>query len=270
MDDLPHVYIKDIAESGPHQVIEDSVLMPDLLADVMLGLYAKCLSDLWSVIVLSERTLPAAASFRELIEAVINMSYIAADDSRERAQLYWDSQFVQREKYASRLREVRSNGPISIMVLSTKISEIESRRGRDELHRMRNWRTWSGRSVKDMADAIGMPPDVYLDYLEVCSRIHATDAVVWALRESREVLDTPEKPPVELAVIRPQVGQPPDYLGHACWYMVQAMSALDRVHGGAGSDQVESLGKEVETALAKWSEFDHEILPIVQGGDRKE
>jgi hypothetical protein len=62
----------------------------DAVVLVLLSFHAKIMAELWAIIVLCERGLPASSLSREMLEALISVAYIAKEDSEERARLYVD------------------------------------------------------------------------------------------------------------------------------------------------------------------------------------
>jgi hypothetical protein len=151
---------------------------------IMRGLYAKILNNLLSIIVLEERGLPTGSTTREMTEAMINLAYIATDPS-PLSELYVDGVVLRDQRNLNRRRnsedrEIRSGvSEEEERLLREMLDDIEQRRGKDELKRMRDpclWKSWAGPSIEGMAKKADLPPIVYEGAYALDSRsVHAMD-----------------------------------------------------------------------------------------------
>src|SRR5438876_12384484 len=58
------------------------------VSKVMLGIYGKIVFIFWGLIVLAERSLPTSGSMREMVESLVSLWWVAADDTVDRARLF--------------------------------------------------------------------------------------------------------------------------------------------------------------------------------------
>jgi len=177
----------ELLEFGMNALLTDRPFTPGLqIAElVLIGLHFKIMAGLEAVITLAERGLPTFAIMREMVEALISIAYIAAEDSVERASLYRDFLAVSRWKGArARASHAELKGMVSDQQL--KMSEaarngVVSRRGEKIVKDMmdpKKWRTWTGKlSVREMANAGDLSDATYLlGYAWPSQIIHGLDA----------------------------------------------------------------------------------------------
>lgn len=214
----------------------------------IIGLYFKILAGLESVITLVEKGLPTFALFREMLEALISMTYIATVDSLERADLYRDYLSVSRWKFAAeRARNPELEGTVS----GTELKNLEeakelvvAKRGEqvvEEMQDPRKWRTWAGGiSVRRMSQDAGLSETTYLlGYGWPSQAIHAQDADRYF-----EVLGD--------GIVRPARPSHPDsVLLPAASLVLVAMEVIDKFLGLGKIESIRGFKKRIETLTAK-------------------
>lgn len=186
MNDRKHVAI-DVLEYARNDLLQDRAFTPgrQIAELTILGLYFKILAGLESVITLVERSLPTFAISREMLEALISMTYIVSGDSLARAEMYRDYLHVVRWKSAAeRSRTPGLEGTVSaadMKNLEDEKASVAARRGAkvvEDMQNPRKWKTWAGdMSVRKMAQAAGMTETAYvLGYAWPSQAVHAHDA----------------------------------------------------------------------------------------------
>lgn len=210
---------------------------------IMLGLYAKILNNLLSIIVLEERSLPTASVMREMTEALINLAYIATDPS-PLTQLYLDGIVLREQRNLNRRRnsedpEIRSGvREEELRALKQMLDDIEQRRGADESKRMRDpclWKSWAGPSIEGMAKKAGLPPIVYEGAYSTDSRaVHAMDA--------SDFLDFGKDDNVSLLLA---AGRTMNHLMPAIVVALKAFEIVDRTFNLGRDSTIRALDKQV-------------------------
>lgn len=210
---------------------------------IMLGLYAKILNSLLSIIALEERALPTASVMREMTEALINLAYIATDPS-PLAQLYVDGIVLREQRNLNRRRnskdqEIRLSvreGEVS--ALKELLDKIESRRGPDELKRMRDpclWKSWAGPSIEEMANKAGLPPIVY-------EGAYSTDSAAVHAMDSSDFLEFDKDGNVSLLLA---VGRTKEHLMPAIAVALKALELVDRTFNLGREATVKDLDQQL-------------------------
>lgn len=160
---------------------------------VMLGLYAKILNNLLSIITLTQCGLPTGSVMREMTEALITLAYLATDPV-PLAQQYLDGIVLRALKDLNRRRkstdpEVRAGvREEDVRAVEERVTEIEARRSTAELEQMRR-HGWASIPLEQMAMRAGLPPIVYEGGYAVDSRpTHAMDAADYLHLDQEENL----------------------------------------------------------------------------------
>lgn len=148
---------------------------------IMLGLYAKILNCLLSIITLTERGLPTASVMREMTEATIALNYMATDPG-PLVEKYIDGVILRDLMDINRRRnstdpEIRGRGRADmIREAEERAADVEAQRGADEVKRMRR-HGWAGMPLDQVANKAGLPPILYDGAYAVDSGpAHAMDA----------------------------------------------------------------------------------------------
>lgn len=153
----------------------------DAVAVVLVSFQVKIIANLWAIIVLAERGLPTSSLARELLETVISIAYIAADDAAERARLYVDYLIVRDWKdMQARLTDPSSSDvvtPDQRATIEDGMAQLAARRGAEAVEHMKRGGTWAGCSLEEMARRAGIPGAIYnLAYRLDSRAAHGLDA----------------------------------------------------------------------------------------------
>ena len=191
---------------------------------IMLGLYAKILNDLLSIIVLNERGLPTATVMRTMTEGLINLAYIATDPL-PLAKLYLDGIWLRHERDLNRRLnssdpEIRTSASKQdASVLRERVAEVKARRSAEELEAMRK-HGWAGNPVEQMAKKAGLPPIVYEGvYATESQSVHAMNAADFLHVDENDNLS------IRLA------SEPRTHLVPAMAVAIYAMDVVNRIFG---------------------------------------
>ncbi len=151
-----------------------------LLGRVVIGHLIKIIQVFWSIVVLTERALPASSLVRELAETVISLAYLLKENSVERAWLYRDHITVRDLRdleVRQRDPDLKDLAPAENRRIREQVENLISRRGADEFEKLRNWKTWGGPfSLEEMAKRVNLAGTVYNTLYRFESRApHALD-----------------------------------------------------------------------------------------------
>lgn len=206
---------------------------------IMLGLYAKILNNLWSIIVLSELGLPTGSVTRELTEALINLATIGTDPTRM-GQLYADGTALRAERDLNIWKNSREDRvavtPEMEKLVQDRVAEIEARWGAEELKRMRSWRAnWAeGKPVEQLVQEAKLPPIVY-------NGAYATDSRPTHAMDASDYLDIDEEENLQLLV----PGRTINHLMPAMAFVLKAMEIVNRTFELKRDTTFEDLGKQL-------------------------
>jgi hypothetical protein len=186
----------------------------------------------------------ALVLLRSLVEALINLMYIAKDP-HQRARLYLEYDFVARHRVLGALRRHgrSESGAVYRRILESspdKANELTAEYQRVKPH-YKNEYLWSGQSISQMAESVGMGWEYDFVYADCCARAHAAaNSVNDYFRATEDGL---------LADLRPSFEELEWRVFQGACYIARVMSVNEEELGRKAPPEVPELVRKMQALV---------------------